>query len=292
MASRVRPDTWRRGGGALDARPCAQLGEEPYDAVKCGARPSYRIRGRRPAAAQRWHSLRPPVTEQLVLELGAPQPPSFDNFLPGANAEAVAALQALASGRIGETGIMLWGAPGAGKTHLLCAAVSVGVASSRRAVYAGDTNSLSAQEARALEEYQLVAIDAIDSAGPDTQARLFTLFNALRERGAHLLVASRAPLAALALREDLRTRLGWGLVYEITPLADADKPAALAALARGRGFRLADEVIDYLLAHGRRDMPALIGALAALDRHSLATKRPITVAMLKNWLQQDFDLNR
>jgi DnaA family protein len=86
--------------------------------------------------------------------------------------------------------------------------------------------------------------------------------------------------------------LGWGLVYELIPLADADKPAALAAYARGRGFRLADEVIDYLLAHGRRDMGALVGALAALDRHSLANKRPITVPMLRAWLQQDIDLDR
>ncbi len=86
---------------------------------------------------------------------------------------------------------------------------------------------------------------------------MFTLFNGLRERGGHLLVASRLPLAALPLREDLRTRLGWGLVYELTPLADADKPAALAAYAQARGFRLADEVIGYLLAHGRRDMGAL-----------------------------------
>ena len=42
------------------------------------------------------------------------------------------------------------------------------------------------------------------------------------------------------------------------------------------------------LAHGRRDMAALMGALAALDRHSLATKRPITVPMLRSWLQHDY----
>lgn len=232
------------------------------------------------------------MTEQLVFDLAAPQPPSFDNFLPGANAEAVAALQALAAGHVDETGIMLWGAAGAGKTHLLRAAVSMAVASGRRVVHVDDANVLAVQEANGLEEHALVSIDAIDAAGPEAQARLFTLFNVLKDRGGHLLVASRAPLAALTIREDLRTRLGWGLVYEITPLADADKPAALTAFARGRGFRLGDEVIAYLLAHGRRDMPALIAALAELDRHSLATKRPITVAMLKTWLQQDFDLKR
>ena len=231
------------------------------------------------------------VTEQLVFDLAAPQPPSFDNFLSTANAEALAALRALSAGRGSETGVMLWGAPGAGKTHLLRAAVAAAAAYGR-AIHIAQADSVSAHEVGALERHALVAVDGIDFAGHDAQATLFTLFNALRDRGGHLLVASRSPVSALTLREDLRTRLGWGLVYEITPLSDMDKPAALRALARGRGFRLADDVIDYLLAHGRRDMPALIEALAALDRHSLATKRPITVAMLKSWLQRDFDLNR
>jgi DnaA family protein len=232
------------------------------------------------------------VTEQLVFDLAAPQPPSFDNFLSTANAEALAALQTLSAGIAGETGVMLWGAPGAGKTHLLRAAVAAAAARGHSAIHIADADSVSAPEFGALESHSLVAVDDIDRAGPDAQASLFTLYNALRDRGGHLLVASRSPLATLSLREDLRTRLGWGLVYEITPLSDIDKPAALTAFARGRGFRLSDDVIDYLLAHGRRDMPALIDALAALDRHSLATKRAITVAMLKSWLQRDFDLNR
>jgi DnaA family protein len=232
------------------------------------------------------------VTEQLVFDLAAPQPPSFANFLSTANAEALATLQALSAGVGSETGVLLWGAPGAGKTHLLRAAVAAAEAQGRRAIHIANADGVSAHEIGALVEHALVAVDGIDIASEDAQAKLFTLFNGLRDRGGHLLVASRSPLSALTLRADLRTRLGWGLVYEIMPLSDIDKPAALRVFARGRGFRLADDVIDYLLAHGRRDMPALIAALAALDRHSLATKRPITVAMLKSWLQRDFDLNR
>ena len=232
------------------------------------------------------------MTEQLVFDLAAPEPPSFANFLPGANAEALAALRALAVGEVRETGVMLWGAPGGGKTHLLRAAVAMAEAHARRAMFIDDPGGLAAHEPDVLDRYDLVTIDSIDRATPDAQGRLFTLFNGLRDRGGQLLVATRAPLAGLTLREDLRTRLGWGLVYEITPLADADKPAALTAYARGRGFRLSQDVIDYLLAHGRRDMAALIGALAALDRHSLAAKRPITVPMLRSWLQHDIDLGR
>ena len=101
--------------------------------------------------------------------------------------------------------------------------------------------------------------------------------------------SARASPAGLAVREDLRTRLGWGLVYEISPLVDDEKPAALSAYARRRGFAVPDEVIRYLLGHARRDMPTLLGALAALDRHSLALRRPVTLSLLREWLQQGLD---
>ena len=73
-------------------------------------------------------------------------------------------------------------------------------------------------------------------------------------------------------------------------MADADKPAALARYAEERGFRLSDDVIAYLLAHGRRDMTTLVATLAALDRYSLAAKRPITVPLLRTWLQREIPL--
>jgi DnaA family protein len=121
---------------------------------------------------------------------------------------------------------------------------------------------------------------------------MFTLFNALQERHGRMIAATRAPLATLPLREDLRTRLGWGLVYEVFALADEDKSVALAAYAKERGFTLSGDVIDHLLRHGRRDMRSLLATLAALDRRSLAAKRPITVPMLKEWLPQELEWER
>jgi len=107
-----------------------------------------------------------------------------------------------------------------------------------------------------------------------------------------MICAARVPPAQLAMREDLRTRLGWGLVYEVLPLRDEEKAAALAAHARERGFELHADVIDYLLRHGRRDMRSLLATLAALDRRSLASKRAISVAMVKEWLQQELEWDR
>ena len=232
------------------------------------------------------------MTEQLVFDLAAAEPPSFANFLPGRNAEAIATLQALAAGTLSETGVFLWGVAGAGKTHLLRAAARAMEERGAPVTYLQGPGALAAQDAERLATYSLVAIDNVDVAPPDAQSVLFRVFNLLKERGARLVAAARMAPAALPVREDLRTRLGWGLVYEVAALTDAEKPAALAAYAAQRGFPLGDDVIAYLLSHGRRDMPTLLATLAALDRHSLATKRPITVPMLREWLQRALDLPR
>ena len=228
------------------------------------------------------------VTQQFVLDLAQPEPPSFDNFVAGSNAEPIAALTALAAGTSRENGILLWGAPGAGKTHLLRAT----------AARAGATRPIVECSTRAdigaatIPDAALVVVDAIDSADALAQGRLFTLLNEVPTRGGQWLAAASVPPASLPLRDDLRTRVALGLVFEIVALSDADKSRALAAYARERGFRLSDDVIGYLLAHGRRDMPTLVATLAALDRHSLATRRPITVALLRDWLQKDPRLAR
>jgi DnaA family protein len=221
--------------------------------------------------------------EQLVFELAAPEPPRMANFLPGRNVELIAALARFATERGGETGFLLWGAPGAGKTHLLRAAATLAAEGGIGVRFYAEPEAVDANDEGVAEG--LVAIDRIDVAEAAATARIFTLYNRLKQCGGRLLAASRVPLATLPLREDLRTRLGWGLVYEVLALADEDKAAALVSYAAQRGFHLSAEVIDYLLRHGRRDMPTLLATLSALDRLSLAAKRPVTVPLLKLWLR-------
>lgn len=227
------------------------------------------------------------MTEQLILELTGPAPATFDNFVAGANAELIAALRRVAAGQARDTGFLLWGAVGSGKTHLLRAVVAEARARGADAAMFDAPGALGAADPELVGRHALVAVDDVDVATADAQARLFTLFNELRASGGQLVAASAVSPARLALREDLRTRLGWGMVQELLPLADEQKPAALVAWARQRGFGLTDEVIGYLLAHGRRDMTALLATLEALDRRSLATKRPITLPMLRGWLQRE-----
>lgn len=224
------------------------------------------------------------MAEQLTFELADPPAPSFANFVAGPNAEAVAAMRRVADGALGETGIVIWGAQGAGKSHLLQACVAAAGDKGRAASFFDHPGRAPGTPPA---PGALMAVDDVDTADDDAQARLFTLYNALVATGGQLLAAAQSPPARMPLRDDLRTRLGWGLVYEIVPLEDADKPAALATFAAARGFVLPAEAIDYLLAHGRRDMASLVSALAALDRHSLALRRPITVPLIRDWLQRD-----
>jgi DnaA-homolog protein len=195
---------------------------------------------------------------QLPLDISPPAEPDFDNFVPGANSEAVSRVRALAEGVLREAVIYLWGDTGSGRTHLLCAA------------------------ARA--NPSLVIADDVETLDTDAQQQLFGAINAARDGQAAVLAAGRAAPLALALREDLRTRLGWGLVYHLKPLAEQEKLQHLQAEAVRRGLTLTDEVARYLLARVPRDMATLVALLDALDRHALAQKRPLTVGLVREVL--------
>lgn len=218
-----------------------------------------------------------------MLEWARERTPTFDSFLVGGNIEVVAHLRALAASELAGTSVLVWGAQGSGKTHLLTATIAQARAAGRQvaALQIHGDDTLDAQADK------LYALDNVDTLSPTGQGRLFTFYNACRDAGAQLLLAACVPPAIAPLREDLRTRIGWGLVFELKPLTDADKPAALAAYAAEQGFRLGPEVIDFLLTRGRRDMGALLSTLRALDRYSMSTKRPVTIPMVKELLQPD-----
>mgnify|MGYP002139927479 CR=1 FL=1 len=62
------------------------------------------------------------IYRQLLLDLHRSQIPSFDNFVPGANAELLERLRQLAEPQETDA-LYLWGPAGSGRSHLLRAAV-------------------------------------------------------------------------------------------------------------------------------------------------------------------------
>lgn len=209
---------------------------------------------------------------QLILDLLPESPPTLDNFVTGGNAETVAALTGWLAGTRADTSFCLWGEAGSGCTHLL-------LASGFAYVDAGHDPSL----ASAADAEQL-AVDHVDELNDAGQIALFNHFNRLKMAGGMLLTAVPQPPAHLALREDLRTRLGSGLIYRLQPLSDAEKAAALAAQARERAMKLSPEAINYLLRHAPRDMRTLSMLVVALDQYTLEQKRPVTLPLLRELL--------
>jgi len=200
---------------------------------------------------------------QLPLPISAAAKPSLDNYVAGTNAEALEHVRSLARGELKEAVVYLWGETGSGRTHLLRAAASASPA--------------------------LVTADDVATLDAAAQQALFSAINAAREGGPAVLAAGDAPPAQLGLREDLRTRLGWGLVYHLKPLSDAEKALYLRNEASRRGFALSDEVVWYLLNHLPRDLGRLRTILERLDQHSLARQRAVTLPLVREVLSKSND---
>jgi DnaA family protein len=216
---------------------------------------------------------------QLALSL-APRPlPTLDNFVPGRNAELLATLSALAAGDLSERMVYIWGGHGCGKTHLLRA---MGAAFSSRNIPV--TMLPGGVELPDIPPAPVVLADDVEQLDERGQGKLFNVYNAQRDGAGVLIAAGAVPSARLPLREDLKTRLGWGLVYEVHSLSDEEKMAAMTEHARARGFNLGREVIEYLFRRQARDLPALLAMLEALDRYSLENKRAITIPLVRELL--------
>jgi DnaA family protein len=138
----------------------------------------------------------------------------------------------------------------------------------------------------------LLMIDDVGQLGGEAQVALFRAFNAARFLGLAMLLSGDEPPLRLALREDLRTRIGQTLIYEIHALSDEEKAAALRRHAIERGMLMDPGVVHYLLRHGRRDLPSLMAMLGSLDRASLEQKRPPTLPLLRELMQSSFDLEK
>ena len=199
--------------------------------------------------------------KQLLLDIKPAASPSLDNFIVGRNAEALTSLkQAIAGSQ--PSFIYFWGEAGSGKSHLLsaCEAISMRVT------------------------------DDVHLLDNDSQIVLFNQYNQIKEAGGVLITAGLHAPSQMGLRDDLATRLAWGLVYQLHPLNDDEKASALKQHAFERGMKLPNEVTDYCLRYLRRDLPTLMTTLDALDEWSLTEKKPVTVPMLKKLLQLDLNL--
>lgn len=217
--------------------------------------------------------------QQLLLNLNTGNTPSLDTYLTGKNEEVIQLLREIADRQSREHFVYLWGENAAGKTHLLKAMSQFSPARYIPAEAAESDFIYS-------PECDLYLLDDCDQLDSDKQVAAFNLFNQVRENHAYMITSGSCTPLALDLRDDLKSRLCWGLVYQIKGLSDEEKIAALNEQAKQRGFTLSPGVLPYLITHYQRDMHSLSMILDALDRYSLQTKRTITLPLLHDLLQQ------
>jgi DnaA family protein len=213
---------------------------------------------------------------QLLLDISPDWRPTLDNFVVGSNAELLFGLREALAGHSTERCFYIWGEAGSGKSHLLHAMVESAQQAGHSVLYA---------QSSVPEAAEVVTVDDVESCNAEAQIALFNLYNEMREQGGVLLVSGSVAPQHLSLRPDLRTRLGWGLIYQLQGLSEQEKALALTEHAKAKGFILPPDVAQYLLNHGRRDLPSLLATLDALDELSLRLHRAPSVPLLKQVMQ-------
>ena len=216
---------------------------------------------------------------QLIFDFAAHDYPSFDKFLGTENAELVYVLRH----KHGQF-IYVWGEQGAGKSHLLQAWIAQALEAGKNAVYIDAAVHPLTEKAF---DADYLAIDQVERLNNEEQALLFAVFNRFRNSGkGFLLLGSEYTPQQLVIREDLRTRMAYCLVYEVKPLTDQEKIDALASMAAARQVTIDTEIFEYLLNHWRRDMDSLVQMLDTLDHYAVMMGKRITLPLLRQLLKQ------
>jgi DnaA family protein len=245
-----------------------------------------------------------PLPRQFALDISHTPKASLDNYLPGQDRALISTLQSLCQSwkeaakptqenPLNHRWIYWWGPEGSGRSHLLEAMTHAAE------IMGVDSFSLKPNEPISwvrLEESiptlalndapSVITVDDVDRLDDRLVAALFRILNEVRaSKNIHIFMAGNAAPANLTLREDLRTRLGWGLIFQTQLLDDDEKIQALEQAAKARGLVLSPEVLPWLLNRFYRDMPNLMALIDALDAYSLETKRAVTLPLVRELLQ-------
>lgn len=222
--------------------------------------------------------------QQIALDMGLGSSPSLQNFHAGRSVDALAHLKLwTASTQPSPVPTYLWGEQGSGKSHLLHAA-SQALCSQGATV--GWLDAASPADTPFEENWSAVVMDDVHLYDTEQQHLAFNWFVNAQTARVWVLAAGLVPPADLPLREDLRTRLGWGHVFALHALSEAERRAVLRQEADARGIFLSDEVMSFMLVRFSRDLASLMQLLDQLDRFALAQKRPITIPLVKAMLEQ------
>ena len=225
--------------------------------------------------------------KQIALDIGLATGPTLESFFAGPNEAALRHLevwvgdQSTAATR-SPVPNYLWGEPGCGKTHLLKA---VQTALIEQGATVGWLDASVQSPAEFDERWAAVLMDDVHLYTAVQQHAAFNWFVNAQTHQTGVLGAGTLPPADLKLRDDLRTRLGWGHIFQLQVLGEPERRAVLRQAAEARGLFLGEEVMDFMLTRFSRDLGSLMELLDLLDGYALQTKRGITIPLIKAMME-------
>jgi DnaA family protein len=225
--------------------------------------------------------------KQIALDIGLAPGPTLKNFFAGPNQAALQHLQLwVGNDKRSPVPTYVWGEGGSGKTHLLHAAQA---ALRDQGCPVGWMDATVSEPTAFNDAWRVVILDDVHLYTAVQQHAAFNWFvNATTPSDGQqrwVLAAGSVPPSDLALREDLRTRLGWGHIFQLQVLSETERRAVLRQQADDRGVFLSDEVMDFMLNRFSRDLSSLIQLLDQLDGYALQTQRAITIPLIKAMLE-------
>ena len=246
----------------------------------------------------------PSLPKQFALDISHSPKASLENYLPGKDFALISALQDIqhswakpspqhSSNPLNQRWIYWWGPEGSGRSHLLNAIANAAekFGLQRLALTPFEPSSWVRAEEKMVTLTEstapsVITVDDVDRLDDRLVGSLFRILNGVQaSKAIYVFMAGNAAPANLKLREDLRTRLGWGLIFQTQLLDDDEKIQALEEAAKARGLVLSPDVLPWLLSRFYRDMPSLMALIDALDAYSLETKRAVTLPLVRELLQ-------
>jgi DnaA family protein len=179
--------------------------------------------------------------------------------------------------------VLCWGASGVGKTLLARALCNTHTAACLL------DPSKSVLDFEAAMQAEAVVIDDIHALDAEQAKAAFNLYNHIRDTplGAQQKrwwATSRVPPSHMTgVIPDLASRMAWGLVFELLPLADEDSITVLQAQAQRLGFVLSAETAQYLLLRLERNLGALGQHMGSLNHYALTLKKPVNNHLVQQW---------
>jgi chromosomal replication initiator protein len=241
---------------------------------------------------------RPRMVDQRSQEL---QPRyCFETYVVGtANQLAFAAAQEVAR-HPGEqyNPLLISGAPGLGKTHLLQA---IGHVTEQRGLSVAyvTAEQFTNEIVEAIRQhttdgfrtrYRAVDILLVDDvqfiAGKEsTEEEFFHTFNTLHEAGKQIVLSSdRVPQAMSHLHDRLRSRFQWGLIADLDTPSFTLRLAILHAKAATLPIPIPDEVLLYLARPEDQNIRALEGSLNRVVAYAQILGQPLDARMVASTL--------